>query len=113
MADQFDSVEHLLAVAPERLDELYFEAYPMLDDQGLVRLFKAAGFDGAIYMGSGETFDEVEYRVFDQSQITPISITCAMTGQPLDRFVQLVAAGGQLDGEDEECSLDEAICPSP
>ncbi|WP_455233387.1 ADP-ribosyltransferase-containing protein [Geopseudomonas aromaticivorans] len=66
---EFASPVEFLDKHPERLGELYFDAYHLLDDLEEVERFKAAGFDGAMHMGNGETFGEMEYRVFDESQI--------------------------------------------
>ena len=44
-------------------------AFRVFDDPAMVEAFKAAGFDGAIHGGFGATVDDIEYRVFDQSQI--------------------------------------------
>lgn len=54
---------------PDRWDELYFDAFRLLDDAEEVALLRAAGFDGAIHAGNGETAMEAEYRVFDASQV--------------------------------------------
>jgi len=64
----FDSVEDLLARAPERLGELYMNAYPLLDDPDFIAAAAAAGFDGAIYAGTGENALEAEYRIFSADQ---------------------------------------------
>lgn len=63
---------------PEALASLYVELYPILDDPKYVDWLKAAGFDGAIYGGSGASFDKTEYRVFDPAQVAsgaPMPVT--------------------------------------
>ena len=66
--DDFASVADLIKNAPGRLNELYFDAFRLLDDREVVKKLKAAGFDGAIHRGSGVTLDDVEYKVFSRSQ---------------------------------------------
>jgi hypothetical protein len=66
------TLEKLMAEYPERLLELYFNIYPLLDDAEEVARLQAAGFDGAIYDGSGETAMETEYRVFSEAQVRSV-----------------------------------------
>lgn len=66
---EYESVEALIAQAPERLQELYLEAYPILDKPQFVEWLKEAGFDGAIYGSSGAAHGSTEYRVFSSSQV--------------------------------------------
>jgi hypothetical protein len=61
-------VEEAVQDHPDRLLEAYFDVFYLLDDPDEVRLLKEHGFDGAIHMGNGETADELEYRIFDESQ---------------------------------------------
>lgn len=68
-AHDFESVEQLLDLEPERLSELYLDAYPVFDDDEVVGWFADAGYDGAIHLGNGETALEEEFKVFDRSQI--------------------------------------------
>ncbi len=68
-AEQYDSVGSMLDAEPDRVGELYFDVFRLLDDASEVAKLKAAGFDGAIHGGNGETALETEYRVFDRSQI--------------------------------------------
>lgn len=67
--DQFHSVKDLIDRAPELLETLYVQLWPLLDCPETIAEIKGAGFDGAIYRSSGATMDAVEYRVFDPSQI--------------------------------------------
>jgi len=53
------------------LMNLYFNAYKFLDDLVEVDRLKAAGYDGAIHIGNGETAGVLEYRVFDLRQVRP------------------------------------------
>jgi hypothetical protein len=71
IADEFgvDSVDEFIAQNPDKIDRLYLEAYPIFDDAEAVKLFKAAGYDGAIHGGTGETSLEPEYKVFSVNQI--------------------------------------------
>lgn len=68
-SEKYSDVAALLADTPEALDSLFFDAYHLLDDADEVSRFKALGYDGAIHMGNGETAVELEYRVFDESQV--------------------------------------------
>jgi hypothetical protein len=65
---EWDSVHEFLDAHPERVGELYMDAYELLDDPAFVKAAKAAGYDGAIHIGNGETFDDLEYRIFDPKQ---------------------------------------------
>jgi N12 class adenine-specific DNA methylase len=65
----YESVQDLINRRPDLLSELYFDAYKLLDDREEVAKLVAAGFDGAIHAGNGETAMEAEYKVFDKSQI--------------------------------------------
>jgi hypothetical protein len=62
------SLNEIAANQPEKLKNLYIQAYPLLDDPEFVAAAKAAGFDGAVHGGSGISSD-TEYRVFDETQI--------------------------------------------
>ena len=68
-ADEYKSVGDLLSKRPEAINDLYMDAYPLLDDPKFVAAAKAAGYDGAIHAGNGESADAVEYRVFDADQV--------------------------------------------
>lgn len=68
-SDEFFGIDDLLDQAPERAGELYFDIFPLLDDAEFVAAAVAAGYDGAIYDGTGEASGAVEYRVFDTDQV--------------------------------------------
>lgn len=68
-------VRQFLKKSPERFVDLYLEAYRVLDDANAVTLFRKAGYDGAIYRGSGFTRDNVEYRVFSPRQVQVVFAT--------------------------------------
>lgn len=71
-ADDHPDVKAMLrAATAEELDGFYFEVYALLDDPVEVALLKAAGFDGAIYGGSGANALEPEYRIFSTEQALP------------------------------------------
>ncbi|WP_326430456.1 LPD23 domain-containing protein (plasmid) [Stutzerimonas frequens] len=63
------TVGEYLANHPESLGSLYVELYPILDNPKYVDWLKSAGFDGAIYGGSGANSGKAEYRVFDPDQV--------------------------------------------
>ena len=62
----------LAEAQPDLLLQLYFEVYALLDDPAEVALLRAAGYDGAIHGGSGETAMEPEYRVFSEDQVRSV-----------------------------------------
>lgn len=68
-AERYASVADLLSKRPHAINDLYLQAYPVLADHDVVKKLKAAGFDGAIHGGSGQTAGAPEYKVFDRSQI--------------------------------------------
>lgn len=68
-AHDYDSVEHLLDLEPDRITDLYLDAYAVFDDDEVVGWFAQAGYDGAIHLGNGITALEPEYKVFDHAQI--------------------------------------------
>ena len=73
-ADQYESVKELLAADPDRINELYVDAYHVFDNEKYVQWFAEAGYDGAIHGGNGESSLEPEYKVFSKTQIKPISV---------------------------------------
>lgn len=64
--DDFD--ELIDKCGQQILDDLYIDAYAILDNPKYIDWFKAAGFDGAIHRGCGETMDDIEYKIFDPDQ---------------------------------------------
>lgn len=66
---RYRGVGDLLAEDPRAaIGGLYVEIHPLLDDPEAVAALRRAGFDGAIYGGSGENSGETEWRIFDPSQ---------------------------------------------
>lgn len=82
------SVSDYLDQNPKALSSLYVEIYPILDRPKYVDWLKAAGFDGAIYGGSGASFGTSEYRVFDPAQVLSGAPIPAMASAP-DRSVRM------------------------
>lgn len=66
------SVEEFLDADPAGLARLYLQAFPLFDDTDEVASMKAAGFDGAIYGGTGFNAGEIEYRVFDAGSVREV-----------------------------------------
>lgn len=69
---RYESVPAMLKEHPLRLDSLYIEAYRLLDDPEFVLLARAAGCDGAIYAGFGDSVEgqpPFEVRVFSANQV--------------------------------------------
>lgn len=83
------SVSELARQYPEKMQLLYCQAYPILDDPDVISKARSKGFDGAIYMGSGETMDDVEYRVFNHH-----SVYFALSGQPASRRERIAEQDG-------------------
>lgn len=69
---RFRSVAEALAADRSLLRSMYCDAYRLLDDPVFVAAAKAAGFDGAIHVGNGESGDVFEYRIFDEAQAWPV-----------------------------------------
>lgn len=74
--DRYHGVAELYAAEPDKLEQLYTNIFPILDDPEFVEAAKAAGYDGAIYNGTGANLAELEYRIFDAGQAY-----CARTGK--------------------------------
>lgn len=72
LAEEFESVGQMMDQQPHRVAELYFDAYPFLDDAEEVAKLRAAGFDGAVHVGNGESIDALEFRVFSVRQIKSV-----------------------------------------
>lgn len=66
---KWGSIAEFHKAHPERMNELYMELYPLLDDPDFIALLREKGYDGAIYCGSGENGVEDEFRVFDSTSI--------------------------------------------
>lgn len=68
-----EDIERLLKEKPSEINGFSMLVWPLLDDPDIVRDLKSLGYDGAIYAGFGsyrpDTLDDVEYRIFDNSQI--------------------------------------------
>lgn len=64
----------------ELLEQLYVDAYPVFDDPEIVGWFREAGYDGVIHGGNGESAMELEYKVFDVSQVRILSVVPAERG---------------------------------
>lgn len=92
-SDDYEGVTDLLQRDPERLRELYLQAYPVFDSPRYVAWFRAAGFDGAVHGGSGESAGEGEYKVFAPEQVK--SVCNRGTYNPREPDIRLsVAPGG-------------------
>lgn len=66
---EYHTVANLLDHAPERLTELYVQAWPVFDKPRYVSWFAEAGYDGAVHGGCAATIDEPEYKAFAPSQV--------------------------------------------
>lgn len=70
----YHDVKELHSEMPEAIMKLYTDVYLLLDNITFIRKAKEKGFDGAIHMGNGATFDTLEYRIFSESQVMHLSI---------------------------------------
>lgn len=68
------TIEQFLTRHPDRLDELYFQAYPFYDDPEIIATLVAAGFDGAVYGGNAASMYTTEWRAFTKETITIIRV---------------------------------------
>lgn len=68
------TVEQFLERHPDRLDELYFQAYPFYDDEEEIARLLAAGYDGAIYGGNAASMFTEEWRPFTKEHIRIIRV---------------------------------------
>lgn len=74
-SSHYTDVNHLLALEPERVNDLYMLAFPLLDDGEVISRLQQAGFDGAIHGGYGENSGEIEFKVFRLDQVFITGIT--------------------------------------
>jgi hypothetical protein len=58
----------------EHLCNLDVQLYPLLDNNEYIGWFKAAGFDGAVFQGSGVGNGQPEYVIFDRTQARQIHL---------------------------------------
>lgn len=65
MVEEVGTLEEFLSQYPEKLEELYVQAWPVFDNPVYVEWFMEAGYDGAAFWGAGFNAMEMEYRVFD------------------------------------------------
>ncbi len=66
----------------EGLGQLYLDAYPVFDNPKYINWFKAAGYDGVVQGGNGETALEPEYKIFSADQAKILSIEPATPKSP-------------------------------
>lgn len=69
--EDFDelSLREILEQNPDDWQRIYGMAFVALRNKDFIEALKAAGYDSAIIGGAGENSGEVEYHVFDKSQI--------------------------------------------
>lgn len=76
---QVKTLGELINTAPHALNELFAHGWRLLDDPEFVAWCVEHGYDGAISLGSGESMDALEYRVFSPDQVIS-SITLETAG---------------------------------
>jgi hypothetical protein len=67
--EEYGDVATVALKAPDLLEEIYLDIWPILDDPLFVNEARKRGFDGAIYNGTNQNSRCQEYRVFDASQV--------------------------------------------
>jgi N12 class adenine-specific DNA methylase len=73
LRQEYDTPLEFLQKNPvSKWNELYMDAYHVFDRPQYVDWFKAAGYDGAIHGGNGDTAHDVEYKVFDADQVRSV-----------------------------------------
>lgn len=88
LSSLFNSVDDFLNKHPERVNELYVQAWVLLDDFAFVQVAKDAGFDGAMSLGSGASALIAEYRIFDTAQYKPAVEWQAAVDKRVDLLTQ-------------------------
>lgn len=68
------TIEQFLERHPDRLDELYFQAYPFYDDPDEIARLIAAGYDGAVYGGNAASMYTEEWRPFIKEKINIVRV---------------------------------------
>lgn len=68
------TIEQFLEQHPDRLDELYFQAYPFYDDEFEVARLVSAGYDAATHGGNAASMYTSEWRVFTKDIINVIRV---------------------------------------
>lgn len=66
--EDINTVQDLVDRRPELISSLYLYAFPLLDDPEFIALAQSHGYDGAYHQGTGESADDVEYRIFSADQ---------------------------------------------
>lgn len=101
----FKSVDDFLNNHPERVNELYVQAWVLLDDFAFVQAAKDAGYDGAMSLGSGESALIAEYRIFDVAQYKP----AAEWQTAVDKRVDLLAQFHRENEEAEQAAFEDDL----
>lgn len=70
--EDIKSVQDLVDRRPELLSRLYLYAFPLLDDPEFIGVARKHGYDGAIHHGNGESFEDIEFRIFSEEQFIPL-----------------------------------------
>lgn len=98
-----NSVEQFVDQSANEIERLCVQAWRLLDDELTVQLLIKAGYDGAIFGGSGVGALEPEYRVFSAAQVNPLWSSDSVRPRPVpvesrvDAFLDYWDA--QLDGD--------------
>ena len=70
-----NTLDEYLALPDATTRKLCMQAYRYFDDPEEVKVLVKHHFDGAIYRGSGESMDCVEYRIFNCDNIMVLAIS--------------------------------------
>ena len=68
----FRKARDFLKVFPDRVNDLYCDAYAIVDDPEFIELIQSVGFDGAIHGGAGIGFESAEFKVVSHHQFVPM-----------------------------------------
>lgn len=84
----FKGVADLIQREPTRLRECYVDAYRVFDSIEYCRWLAAAGFDGVIHGGNGASAGDIEYKVFDHTNVYASSSWLSHAHSPASRAVK-------------------------
>ena len=100
---EYSSLDEMFEKDPALVNELYIDAYLVLDNNDTVAALKKAGFDGAIHAGSGGTLDSPEYKVFSPEQVIVLDVDFRLNVSPTKQAYKPALTKDQVQlGEDDE-----------
>lgn len=106
--DDYDTVANFVSQAPERLAELYVQAWPVFDKPRYVSWFAEAGYDGVVHGGCAATFGEPEYKAF-----TPDCVRSALAHQTFAPTLNHAGASPATQCRDKPFADHRLFAPLP